>query len=132
VTVRRVLAALAPAGPLVRRRRAAERRNLARGRDQLVAWVSDDLRTPLIGLQAMVEAVAGGAVRDPEDLRRCHQRMLHEIGQLNDLLDDLAVLGGATPAERPTARDVGAELVFELAYRDQADPRGYDRSRAAG
>jgi signal transduction histidine kinase len=130
----RVTAALASVGTLVRRplRAAAERRTVARGRRQLVAWASDDLRTPLIGLQAMIDAVAAGAVREPEELRRCHQRMLHEIGHLSDLLDDLAVLGGAKPAEGPTARNVGAETVFELAYRDQADHRGYDRSRAAG
>jgi signal transduction histidine kinase len=130
----RLAAALASVGTLVRRprRAAAERRTLARGRRQLVAWASDDLRTPLIGLQAMIDAVAAGAVREPEELRRCHQRMLHEIGHLSDLLDDLAVLGGAKPAEGPTARNVGAETVFELAYRDQADHRGYDRSRAAG
>src|SRR5205807_3277482 len=35
-------------------------------RRQLVAWVSHDLRTPLAGIRAMVEALEDAVVDDPE------------------------------------------------------------------
>ena len=47
---------------------AARRREsaLEQGRRELVAWVSHDLRTPLAGMRAMVEALQDGLVVDPQ------------------------------------------------------------------
>jgi signal transduction histidine kinase len=89
-----VLGALALAGELERTRRhaaeAAEReRRLERSRRELVAWVSHDLRTPLAGIRAMVEALADGVVADPSTTERYHATMLVEADRLARLVDDL-------------------------------------------
>jgi signal transduction histidine kinase len=54
-----------------------------------VAWVSHDLRTPLAGVRAMVEALDDGIVVTDADVRSYHQRTLAEIGRLSRLVDDL-------------------------------------------
>ncbi len=64
-------------------------RSLERSRRQLVASVSHDLRTPLAGIQAMVEALDDGIVSDPDDVRAYHQRLTDEAGRLARLVDDL-------------------------------------------
>ncbi len=84
-----------------------EREAESRRRD-LVAAVSHDLRTPLAGLRAMVEAVEDGVVDDPEDLRRYTREMLRAVGALTTLVDDLFELsqldGEAIRAEARRAR----------------------------
>ena len=40
-------------------------RAMEASRRELVAWVSHDLRTPLSGIRAMVEALEDGVVDDP-------------------------------------------------------------------
>ncbi|HUG87943.1 MAG TPA: HAMP domain-containing sensor histidine kinase [Actinomycetota bacterium] len=84
-----------------------EREAESRRRD-LVAAVSHDLRTPLAGLRAMVEAVEDGVVDDPEDLRRYTREMLRAVGALTTLVDDLFELsqldGEAIRAEVRRAR----------------------------
>jgi signal transduction histidine kinase len=89
-----VLGALALATELERARRqlldAAEReRALERNRRELVAWVSHDLRTPIAGLRAMVEALADGVVDEPDDVRRYHMQLMSEVDRLARLVDDL-------------------------------------------
>lgn len=54
-----------------------------------MAAVSHDLRTPLAGLRAMVEAVEDGVVEEPHDLRRYAREMLRAVGALTTLVDDL-------------------------------------------
>jgi signal transduction histidine kinase len=89
-----VLGALALATELNRARRqllgAAEReRALESSRRELVAWVSHDLRTPIAGIRAMVEALDDGVVVDPEDVRRYHEQLMTEADRLGQLVDDL-------------------------------------------
>jgi len=62
---------------------------LERSRRELVAWVSHDLRTPLAGIRAMVEALEDGVVADPDTVARCHQTMRREADRLAGLVDDL-------------------------------------------
>lgn len=62
---------------------------LERSRRELVAWVSHDLRTPLAGIRAMVEALEDGVVADPETVARYHQTMRREADRLAGLVDDL-------------------------------------------
>jgi signal transduction histidine kinase len=62
---------------------------LERSRRQLVAWVSHDLRTPLAGIRAMVEALEDGVVDDPETVARYHRTMRREADRLAGLVDDL-------------------------------------------
>ena len=73
--------------------RLAETRELADAaedsRRQLVAWVSHDLRTPLSGIRAMVEALEDGVVTDPETVTRYYRTMGRETDRLAGLVDDL-------------------------------------------
>jgi signal transduction histidine kinase len=62
---------------------------LERSRRELVAWVSHDLRTPLAGIRAMVEALEDGVVDDPETVERYHRTMRREADRLAGLVDDL-------------------------------------------
>lgn len=73
--------------------RLAESRELAAAaedsRRQLVAWVSHDLRTPLSGIRAMVEALEDGVVADPDTVARYYRTMGRETDRLAGLVDDL-------------------------------------------
>jgi signal transduction histidine kinase len=82
-----VLGALALASELARARRRADA--LEQGRRELVAWVSHDLRTPIAGIRAMVEALDDGVVSDPADVERYHQQLVGEADRLARLVDDL-------------------------------------------
>jgi signal transduction histidine kinase len=62
---------------------------LDRSRRELVAWVSHDLRTPLAGIRAMVEALEDGVVDDAETVARYHRTMRLEADRLAGLVDDL-------------------------------------------
>jgi signal transduction histidine kinase len=64
-------------------------RSLERARRELVAWVSHDLRTPLAGIRAMVEALQDGVVADPETVDHYHQTIHSETARLAQLVDDL-------------------------------------------
>ena len=58
-------------------------------RRDLVAWVSHDLRTPLAGLRAMVEALEDGIVDDEATVARYYATMRQEVDRLAGLVDDL-------------------------------------------
>jgi signal transduction histidine kinase len=58
-------------------------------RRELVAWVSHDLRTPLAGIRAMVEALEDGVVDDPDTVDRYHRTLREEADRLASLVDDL-------------------------------------------
>ena len=89
-----VLGALALAAELDRARRglleAAEReRALESSRRELVAWVSHDLRTPIAGMRAMIEALDDGVVDEPDEVWRYHVQLMTEADRLARLVDDL-------------------------------------------
>src|SRR5207244_6483953 len=58
-------------------------------RRQLMAWVSHDLRTPLAGVRAMVEALEDRVVEDPDTVARYYATMRREIDRLAGLVNDL-------------------------------------------
>ena len=62
---------------------------LERSRRELVAWVSHDLRTPLAGMRAIVEALEDGVVEDPATVERYLRTMREEVEHLAALVDDL-------------------------------------------
>lgn len=68
---------------------AAERTRQEQIRRELVAAISHDLRTPLASLRAMTDALADGVVDDPATTLRYHDAMRTQIGQLNQLIEDL-------------------------------------------
>jgi signal transduction histidine kinase len=85
----------------------AERQADARRRD-LITAVSHDLRTPLAGLRAMVEAIEDGVVDDPPTLRRYATEMRRQVETVTGLVDDLFELAaldiGAIEDESERAR----------------------------
>ncbi len=64
-------------------------RILETSRRELVAWVSHDLRTPLAGMRAIVEALEDGVVDDPATVERYLRTMREEVDHLATLVDDL-------------------------------------------
>jgi signal transduction histidine kinase len=86
---------------------AAERSSERKRRD-LITAISHDLRTPLAGLRAMVEAIDEGVVQDPPSLRRYATEMRRQVESLVTLVDDLFELvqldAGAIEAESERAR----------------------------
>ncbi len=64
-------------------------RGLERSRRELVAWVSHDLRTPLAGLRAMVEALEDGVVDDPTEVAQYLASMRAQVDRLAGLVTDL-------------------------------------------
>jgi signal transduction histidine kinase len=88
----RELAALAAELTLMEQRldASSEReRALDRSRRELVAWVSHDLRTPLAGIRAMVEALSDGVVDDRATVDRYYATIQDEADRLAALVDDL-------------------------------------------
>ncbi|CAN5245768.1 HAMP domain-containing sensor histidine kinase [soil metagenome] len=58
-------------------------------RRELVAWVSHDLRLPLLGLSSLIEALEDGMVTDPATITRYHQSIGRDAERLSQLVDDL-------------------------------------------
>ena len=79
---------LATAAVWATQARERERR-LEKGRRDLVAWVSHDLRTPLAGLRAMAEALEDRVVHDPATVAEYHRRIRVETDRMSRLVDDL-------------------------------------------
>jgi signal transduction histidine kinase len=85
----------------------AERSAEMKRRD-LVTAVSHDLRTPLAGLRAMVDAIEDGVVDEPSTLRRYAAEMRRQVDSLTALVEDLFELvqldAGAIMTESRRAR----------------------------
>lgn len=83
-------------------------RDIERRRRDLITAVSHDLRTPLAGLRAMVEAIDDGVVDDPPTLRRYAAEMRGSVQALVTMTEDLFELAqldaGAIEAEVRRAR----------------------------
>ncbi|WP_246086614.1 sensor histidine kinase [Nocardioides humi] len=70
-----------------RLRQATDReRRLEDARRELVSWVSHDLRTPLAGIRAMVEALEDGMATEPG---RYHRQIRAEVDRMAGMVDDL-------------------------------------------
>ncbi|WP_336923348.1 sensor histidine kinase [Aquipuribacter sp. SD81] len=81
------------------RRREAE---VEQRRRELVAWVSHDLRTPLAGIRAMVEALEDGLADDPA---RYLARIRTEANRTSGMVDDLLTLSRLQSADEPADGD---------------------------
>jgi signal transduction histidine kinase len=67
----------------------ARQGQLESSRRELVAWVSHDLRTPLAGMRAIVEALEDGVVTDDATVSRYLATLREEVDKLAALVDDL-------------------------------------------
>src|SRR5262245_24554182 len=67
----------------------ARQQTLESSRRELVAWVSHDLRTPLAGMRAIVEALEDGVVTDTATVARYLGTLREEVDHLAALVDDL-------------------------------------------
>lgn len=81
-----------------------------RSRRELVAWVSHDLRTPLAGIRALIEALEDGVVCDESTITRYYATIRLETDRLAGLVDDLFELsriqsGVLSLARAPVALD---------------------------
>ncbi|NLG70616.1 MAG: HAMP domain-containing protein [Chloroflexi bacterium] len=70
-------------------RAAEQQRQVERLRQDLIAWVSHDLQTPLASIRAVVEALADGMVEDPDTVQRYLRTAQKDIAALSLLIDDL-------------------------------------------
>ena len=68
---------------------AKERVKAEQLRNDLIAWVSHDLRTPLTSIRVMVEALNDEVVTDPQEIKRYYRMMTNDIIGLNSLINDL-------------------------------------------
>ncbi|MEF3322886.1 HAMP domain-containing sensor histidine kinase [Gulosibacter sp. GYB002] len=93
-------------------------RELERGRRELMAGMSHDLRTPLAGIRAMAEALEDGIVADPQEYYRA---IAAEAQRTSGIVDDLLALtrlssGSAESVAEPVSvGDALSDLVAHLA-----------------
>jgi signal transduction histidine kinase len=86
-------------------------------RRELVAWVSHDLRTPLAGMRALIEALEDGVAASPADYLA---RMRAEVMRMSTMVDDLLALSRLQSAglrldrERVSLADVVSDSVARL------------------
>jgi signal transduction histidine kinase len=73
---------------------------LETSRRELVAWISHDLRAPLVGLRAMAEALEDGMVDDPSVY---YARIRTEVERLNAMVGDLFQLARIQAGVLPLA-----------------------------
>ena len=106
----------------------AARAHAEAARQELVAGLSHDLRTPMAGLRAMAEALEDGVADDPE---RYLKQMRGEVDRLTEMVEDLFevsrlnagglslaperlalsdVVGEAVAVAEPLARENGVQL----------------------
>lgn len=95
---------------------AARQRTLETSHSELLAWLTHDLRTPLTGMRAMIEAIEDGVVIDQATVRRYHAAVLHEIDRLAMLTDDLFELSTLRieHLKRPLQRVCLGEMVTHI------------------
>jgi signal transduction histidine kinase len=85
----------------------------ARERSEVMAVVRDDMRAPLLGLEALVDAMAGGAL-PPEVTERMHGQSRALARRVSLLVEDLALVA-TPPADTPPLALRVLELDAQLA-----------------
>ncbi|MCA9001747.1 MAG: PAS domain S-box protein, partial [Planctomycetes bacterium] len=81
-----------------------ELRQLARVRQDFVANVSHELKTPLTSIQGYVETLMEGALHDPENNMRFLEKIDQNVHRLRDLVSDLLSLARIENQERRMLR----------------------------
>jgi signal transduction histidine kinase len=86
-------------------------------RQELVSWISHDLRTPLAGIRAMAEALEDGMVDEPN---RYYQQMRSQVDRMSGMIDDLNELSRITSGglslvlQQVSLYDLISDVVAEL------------------
>ena len=100
------------------RERAAER-----SRQELVSFMSHDLRTPLAGLRALAEGLEDGVIAD---VPRAMAQMRGTVSRMTVLVDDLFALSRVQQTARESKPDMLvslAELITDVAAESEATAR---------
>jgi signal transduction histidine kinase len=99
------------------RERAAER-----SRQELVSFMSHDLRTPLAGLRALTEGLEDGVIAD---VPRAMSQLRATVARMSVLVDDLFALSRVqgTQGAKPQTMVSLAELVSDVAAESTASAR---------
>lgn len=109
---------------------AAVRRTqeLADRRQEFIATVTHELKTPIAVIRAAAENLADGVVKDLDKTARYGNVIRRESGKLADMIDSLLVyarVGDGTPKEKRRV-DLGALAARALEYRqDELDRAGF-------
>ncbi|KAF0207166.1 MAG: hypothetical protein FD171_1929 [Actinobacteria bacterium] len=102
-----------------------ERRRLDDARNEWIAGVSHDLRTPLTSIQGYADVLASDYEFTPEEVRRQAQVIARQAGHMDALLDDLnlsfRLSADALPLKCERADLV--ELIRDMAVELANDPR---------
>jgi len=80
-------------------------REILASRNELVANVSHELKTPLTAIRGSAETLEDGAMAKPEVGRRFTGRILEQCERLEDLLRDLLTLSRLESRPQPLARE---------------------------
>jgi len=92
-------------------------RALEASRRELVEWMSHDLRSPLAGIRAMVEALEDGVVADAPTVAAYYRDIRHETNRLTSMVEDLFELSRMHSGrlmlrrQRVTLADIVAQAV---------------------
>jgi two-component system, OmpR family, phosphate regulon sensor histidine kinase PhoR len=127
-----VLATPLPGDPLpgvvVVLRDVSEVKRLEQMRQQFVANVSHELKTPLSSIKAYTETLLGGALADPVHGRRFLERIDEQAGRLHQLIMDMLSLARIESSQAPlelTDVSLGRVIQRTIAdYERQASSKG--------
>jgi two-component system phosphate regulon sensor histidine kinase PhoR len=108
-----------PPGVIVVLRDISESKRLERMRQQFVANVSHELKTPLSSIKAYAETLLGGARNDPAHCERFLRRIDEQAGRLQDLILDMLSLARIESGQ--TALDLADVCVARVVRRCVAD-----------
>jgi len=84
----------------------SEIRRLERMRQEFVANVSHELKTPLTSIKGFIETLLAGASRDPQRAERFLKLMQEDADRLKRLIDDILDLAGIESKDRPLRSSV--------------------------
>ena len=106
----------------------SEIRRLERIRQDFVANVSHELKTPLTSIRGYIETLLNGALEDEKNNRRFLEKSLHHVSQLSNLVSDLLKLGELeAEGKRLTKTRVNLNSVAQEVF-ERYDPKSIGRS----
>lgn len=108
-----------PPGAVLVLRDVTELKRLEQMRQQFIANVSHELKTPLASIKAYAETLLGGARNDPEHCERFLQRIDEQAARLHALIQDMLSLARIEAGQ--AALQIGAAPAARIIRRALAD-----------